>query len=104
EGVVVTVGSPAQGAGIYPVYAIGSIASDDSGTFEVTFTSNDLSAVPVIISWKDANGDDFSLTKTLDLSSSYGSGNATGSSPRTAAGSAMAGGTGGTGRGYGSGG
>jgi len=104
-GVVVTVGSPAQPAGTYPVYAIGSIASDDSGTFEVTFTSNDLSAVPVIISWKDANGDDFSITKTLDLSSSFGSGNATGSSPRTAAGSATAGGYGGTGRnGYGSGG
>ena len=45
EGVVVTVGSPAKGAGTYPVYAIGSIASDDSGTFEVTFTSSDLSAI-----------------------------------------------------------
>ena len=38
--------------------------------FELTFTSSDLSAVPVVISWKDANGDDYSLTKTLDLSSS----------------------------------
>ena len=33
EGVVVTVGSPAKAAGIYPEYAIGSIASDDSGYF-----------------------------------------------------------------------
>jgi hypothetical protein len=105
EGVLVSVGSPAQGAGLYPVYAIGSIASDDSGTFEVTFTSSDLSAVPVIISWKDAEGDDFSLTKTLDLSSSSGSGNATGSSPRTASSSSMTGGPGGAGRGgYGGGG
>ena len=31
EGVVVTVGPPAKGVGTYPVYAIGSIASDDSG-------------------------------------------------------------------------
>ena len=104
EGVVVTVGSPAQGAGIYPEYAIGSIASDDSGTFEVTFTSNDLTAVPVIISWKDSEGDDLSLTKTLDLSPS-GSGNATGSSSRPSPGSSANGGTGGTGRGgYGGGG
>jgi hypothetical protein len=80
EGVVVTVGSPAQGKGTYPVYAIGSIASDDSGTFEVTFTSSDLSAVPVIISWKDADGYDFSTTKTLDLSSGAGTGGSTASS------------------------
>jgi hypothetical protein len=103
EGVVVTVGSPAQGAGTYPEYAIGSIASDDSGTFEVTFTSNDLSSVPVIISWKDSSGDDLSLTKTLDLSPS-GSGNATGSSSRTSPVSPAGGGTGGTARGsYGGG-
>jgi hypothetical protein len=104
EGVVVTVGSPAKAAGIYPEYAIGSIASDDSGTFEVSFTSSDLSSVPVIISWKDSQGDDFSLTKTLDLSSSSGSGNATSSSPRTASGSSMSGGPGGTGQRYGGGG
>ena len=63
-------GTPATGTGTYPVYAIGSIASDDSGTFELTFTTSDLSAVPVVISWKDADGNDFSVTKTLDLASS----------------------------------
>ncbi|MFZ1129075.1 hypothetical protein [Methanoregula sp.] len=105
DGVVVTVGSPAKGTGTYPVYAIGSIASDDSGSFEVTFTSSDLSSVPVVIRWKDANGDDYSLTNTLDLSSSSGSGNATpAGSSRTASGSTMSGAYGGTGRGYGGGG
>ncbi len=106
EGVVVTVGSPAKGTGTYPVYAIGSIASDDSGSFEVTFTSSDLSSVPVVISWKDTNGNDYSLTKMLDLSSSSGFGNSTpGSSSRTSSGSTMNSAPGGTGRGsYGSGG
>ena len=33
-GVTVTVGSPAVATGTYPVYAIGSIASDDSGSFD----------------------------------------------------------------------
>ena len=76
-GVVVNVGSPATGTGTYPVYAIGSIASDDSGTFELTFATTDLSHVPVIISWKDAAGNDYSLTRTLDLGSSTGAANAT---------------------------
>ena len=102
-GVVVNVGSPATGTGTYPVYAIGSIASDDSGTFELTFTTSDLSAVPVVISWKDAAGNDYSATKTLDLASSSTStpGNSTaasGSKPST--GSTMGGaGSGGMSRG-----
>ena len=80
KGVIVTVGSPAKGTGTYPEYAIGSIASDDSGSFEVTFTCNDLSAVPLVVSWKDSDGNDYSLTKTLDLSSSSGAAGTTSSS------------------------
>ena len=105
-GVIVNVAPPATGTGTYPVYAIGSIASDDSGTFELTFTTNDLSAVPVVISWKDSDGNDYSITKTLDLgSSSAGAANATsGSGPRaTETGGNVNGGPGGTSRtGYGS--
>jgi hypothetical protein len=99
-GVIVNVASPATGTGTYPVYAIGSIASDDSGTFELTFTTSDLSAVPVVISWKDAAGNDYSLTKTLNLGSSAGAANATaGSSPRVTAGTGSGGNfNGGTGR------
>ena len=70
KGVVVTVSSPAKGTGTYPEYAIGSIASDDSNSFEVTFTTTDLSSVPLLVTWKDSEGNDYSLTKTLDLSSS----------------------------------
>jgi hypothetical protein len=79
-GVIVTVGSPATGMGTYPEYAVGSIASDDSGSFELTFTTTDLSAVPVIISWKDADGNDYSLTKTLDLATSTRTSSGTASS------------------------
>jgi len=97
-GVIVTVGSPATGTGTYPEYAIGSIASDDSGSFELTFTSSDLSAVPVIISWKDSDGNDYSLTKTLDLSTSSGTGSSTATSSSktsTSSASSMSGGPGG---------
>jgi len=98
-GVIVTVGSPAKATGTYPEYAIGSIASDDSGSFDVTFTTNDLSAVPLVVSWKDSDGNDYNLTKTLDLSSS-GSGSLTSSKSSTSSsssGSSMSGGPGGMG-------
>jgi hypothetical protein len=82
-GVTVTVGSPAVSTGIYPVYAIGSIASDDSGSFDVTFTANDLSAVPLVVSWKDSSGNDYNITKILDLSSSAGASGSSSSTTKT---------------------
>jgi len=105
DGVVVTVGSPAAGTGTYPEYAIGSLASDDSSSFEVTFTTTDLKAVPLVIHWKDSYGTDYSVTKTLDLTTYSGSGsmppgstNTTGSSSRSSSSaSTMQGPPGGTG-------
>jgi len=73
KGLVVTVGSPAKGTETYPEYAIGSLASDDSGSFELTFTSSDLSSVPLVISWKNAEGKLYKVTKSLDLTTSLGS-------------------------------
>lgn len=97
KGVVVSVGSPAKGTGTYPEYAIGSIASDDSNSFEITFTTSDLSSVPLVVSWKDSEGNDYSVTKTLDLSaSSTGATTGTsGSSTKTSSSSSMSGGPGG---------
>jgi len=74
KGLLVTVGSPAIGMGTYPQYAIGSLAADDSGSFDLTFTCQDLTSVPLIIKWKDANGYDYSTTKVLNLVSASGSG------------------------------
>jgi len=81
KGLVVTVGSPAKGTETYPEYAIGSLASDDSGSFELTFTASDLSSIPLLISWKNSDGKNYKLTKTVDLTSSLGSagGSSTGS-------------------------
>jgi hypothetical protein len=103
NGVVVTTGSPALGTGTYPEYAVGSLASDDSSSFEVTFTCTDLKSVPLVIHWKDAYGTDYSVTKTLDLTSYSGTGGmpsnstGTGSSTRNSgsASSMMQGGPGG---------
>lgn len=74
NGVVVTVDSPAKGTGTYPEYAVGSLASDDSSSFEVTFTCTDISSVPLVIRWKDAYGTDYSTTRVLDLKTYSGTG------------------------------
>lgn len=99
NGVVVTVGLPAKGTGTYPEYAVGSLASDDSSSFEVTFTCTDLSSVPVVIKWKDSAGTDFSVTKTMDLTTYSGSGGALSSSSssttRSSSSGSMQGGPGG---------
>ncbi len=79
KSMVVTVGAPAHAVEPYSDYAIGSLASDDFSSFEVTFTANDLSSVPLIITWKDNDGNSFSTTKTLNLRTSSGSAGASGS-------------------------
>jgi hypothetical protein len=102
NGVVVSVGTPAKGTGTYPEYAVGSLASDDSSSFEVTFTATDLSSVPLVIHWKDSAGTDYSVTKTLDLTTYLGAGGmpsasttGSGSSTKSSSSSSMQGGPGG---------
>jgi uncharacterized membrane protein len=58
----------------YAQYAIGSLAADDFSSFEITFTSTNLSSVPLVISWKDKDGNSFSTTKILNLRTNAGSG------------------------------
>jgi len=74
KGLVVSVGSTAQGTETYPEYAIGSLASDDSNSFELTFTTQNLAAVPIVITWKDSTGNSYEDIKTVDLSSSSSAG------------------------------
>ena len=100
KGLTVTVGSPAQATGTYAEYAIGSLSSDDAGSFEVTFTSQDLTSVPLIMRWKDALGNDYSVTKKLNLGSDLGTGgnsSASRTSGSTSVGAGVPGGAGRTG-------
>ncbi|MDO9034588.1 MAG: hypothetical protein Q7U51_05225, partial [Methanoregula sp.] len=98
KGLTVTVGSPAQAMGTYAEYAIGSLSSDDAGSFEVTFTCQDLTSVPLVMRWKDAVGNDYSVTKKLNLGSDLGTGGNRSASRTSGSTSVGAGGTGGVGR------
>ncbi len=101
NGVVVSVGAPAIPVEPYSNYAVGSLTSNDFSSFTLTFTSMDLSAIPIETVWKDANGNTLNNVQTFDLRSlaagtsssrsgssggSY-SGSATGSSAASAGGS-----------------
>jgi archaellum component FlaF (FlaF/FlaG flagellin family) len=76
KSMVVTVGAPAQAVEPYAEYAIGSLAADDFSSFEITFSSKDLTSVPLVITWKDNDGNSFSVTKNLNLRTNTGSGTA----------------------------
>jgi hypothetical protein len=81
----------------YAQYADGSLTSNDFASFTLTFTGQDLSAVPITVQWKDASGNSLSTVQTFNLRSlaySSGTGNtrsgssvsgSTGSSASTAA-------------------
>jgi hypothetical protein len=74
KSMIVTVGAPAKAVEPYAQYAIGSLAADDFSSFEITFSSTDLTSVPLVITWKDNDGNSFSVTKTLNLRTNAGSG------------------------------
>jgi hypothetical protein len=74
KSMIVTVGAPAQPVEPYAQYAIGSLAADDFSSFEITFSSRDLSSVPLVITWKDIDGNSFNTTKILNLRTNSGSG------------------------------
>jgi archaellum component FlaF (FlaF/FlaG flagellin family) len=74
KSMIVTVGAPALAVEPYAQYAIGSLAADDFSSFEITFTAKDLSSIPLVITWKDKDGNSFSTTKNLNLRSNAGSG------------------------------
>lgn len=60
KSVLVTVGSPATAVNPNPVYAIGNLEPDDFSSFEVTYTTKDNGAVPLIVDYKDEDGNSFS--------------------------------------------
>ena len=95
SGLVLSVGAPATPIQPYANYAVGALASDDFSSFTLTFTTTDLSAVPVTIQWKDANGNTLTTTQTLDLRSLYsGTGTSTGSRSYSSASAGSSGGSG----------
>jgi hypothetical protein len=67
RGVVVTVGPPAHPIDPNPVSPIGSLQPDDLSSFELSFTASNLTEVPLIITYKDDDGNTFEKTTMVTL-------------------------------------
>lgn len=76
RGVVVTVGSPATAVDPNRNYVVGSLAADDFASFELTFTASGARAVPLLVQYKDDNGNAFQKTVEVTLSGGSGAANA----------------------------
>jgi hypothetical protein len=65
--ITVTVGSPATPVDPNKIYVLGELEPDDFSSFEVTYTASG-STIPVIVTYKDADGNTF--TRTFEVTSS----------------------------------
>lgn len=84
KSVLVTVGSPATPADPNPEYAIGNLEPDDFSSFEVTYSKTGPGAVPLIVRFKDSDGNVFSRQFMMDgdtNASAYSQGGLAGSAP-----------------------
>jgi archaellum component FlaF (FlaF/FlaG flagellin family) len=95
NGVTLSVGAPVQPVEPYTEYAVGSLTSNDFSSFTLTFTGQDLSAVPVTVQWKDVSGNSLSTVQTFDLRS-LASSSGTGSTRTGSTGSSGSGSSGST--------
>jgi len=66
KSVLVTVGSPAKPVDPNPEYAVGSLEPDDFSSFEVSYVMMGNGSIPLIVSYKDAEGNAF--TKQISVS------------------------------------
>jgi len=67
RGMILSVNEPATPVGSYQNYLAGPLDANDLTKFTLTFTTNDLSAVPVQVTWKDEQGNTHASVTTLDL-------------------------------------
>jgi hypothetical protein len=74
KSVLVTVGAPAKPINPNPEYVIGALEPDDFSSFELTFTAQGAPTVPLIVKYKDIEGNRYEETLDIVLNSPYSSG------------------------------
>jgi len=72
--VVITSQEPANPVFPYKIYAVGALKPDDFASFEVTFQAEEnVTEVPLLTSFKDDDGNEFSSATTVELGENAGS-------------------------------
>ena len=92
KSIVITVKDPARPVDPYPSYVVGGLAADDFSSFSVTFTGQALTSVPVLVTWKDSDGNSYRNTIDVNIRTS-GTGTSSGSTGSQLAGGARGGGS-----------
>ena len=78
QAVIVSVQSPATPVDPYPSYVVGDLAVGDFSSFSITFTAQGLTSVPVLVQWKDSDGNSYENTVDVNLrTAALGSGTGT---------------------------
>jgi hypothetical protein len=68
--VMVTSLSPAVPQDPYKTYVVGALKPDDFGSFEVTFSTNGTSSIPIQLSYKDTDGNLYTSLQDVNISKS----------------------------------
>jgi hypothetical protein len=66
--VTVTSLSPALPQDPYKTYVVGALKPDDFGSFEVTFSTNSTSSIPIQLSYKDTDGNLYTSVQDVKIS------------------------------------
>lgn len=86
KAITITAGSPAETVDPYPTYIVGSLQPDDFSSFEITFRAPNLRQVPILVQYKDEDGNSYQNTITLNLTFSGQTGTSTNSQQRISSG------------------
>jgi hypothetical protein len=78
--VTVTSLSPSFPQDPYKTYVVGALKPDDFGSFEVTFSANNASTVPLQLSYKDSEGNQYTALQDVKISGIGATSQATGGS------------------------
>jgi NADH:ubiquinone oxidoreductase subunit 3 (subunit A) len=70
KSILVTVGDPARPVNPNPVYAVGNLEPDDFSSFEITYVYAGNKSVPLIVDYKDEEGNTFRETFSIAASDS----------------------------------
>jgi len=70
KSILVTVGDPARPVNPNPVYAIGNLEPDDFSSFEITYAYAGNKSVPLIVEYKDEEGNTFTESFSITASDS----------------------------------
>jgi hypothetical protein len=92
KSVVVSIQSPATPVDPYPSYVVGTLAVDDFSSFTLTYSAQALTSVPILVQWKDSDGNSYQDTISINLRTAATLGGTTGSTDSQAAGAARGGG------------